>query len=44
MILIYLAKQMNESEIMQAQAAFNSIDKAGSGLISLQEFIECNLQ
>lgn len=41
MILIYLARQMNESEIMQAQIAFNSIDKAGSGLISLQEFIDC---
>lgn len=40
LVLIYLTRQMNESEIMPAQAAFNSIDKAGSGLISLSEFVE----
>jgi len=40
LFLMYLARQLNEGEIMQAQQCFNSIDKTGSGILGLQEFIE----
>lgn len=40
LFLIYLARQLNEGEIMHAQQTFNSIDKTGSGFIELHEFLE----
>lgn len=40
MALIYLARQMNENEIMTVQAAFNHIEKYALGQISPEEFIE----
>lgn len=40
MTLIYLARQMNETEVMPIQAAFNLIEKSSLGQISPEEFID----
>lgn len=44
MTLIYLARQMNEGEIMPIQAAFNYIEKSSLGQISPEEFVDGTLE
>ena len=36
-ILVYIARQLNESDLLEVQEAFNAIDKDSSGVITQPE-------
>ena len=43
MILLFVARQLNEGEIMAVQHAFNYIDSGHTATITLEEFVDSRL-
>merc|ERR1712194_515779 len=43
LVLIYMARQMNEGDVLQTMAAFNVIDCSDDGLLSFPEFVEMGM-
>lgn len=41
--MIYMARQMNEGDVLHTMNAFNTIDKSDDGLLSLSEFVEVGI-